>query len=196
MLPVLMIILEQLQETAKTMAENAVKAAEETTGTAGLVTSDIAGQLQNLLQTGAQSAVRMAGETGSNAEGILEQLINQTENIGTSSLQNIVDMFSNAGASADDIGGVLSSLINNSSLIQLIVWLGTGAITGVLTLPVSFISVPIALALAAPICAVSVLPLFGFFMTVATVLHVLTYSEICICVYQVGGARKTSQINK
>ena len=63
-------------------------------------------------------------------------------------------------------------------LVQLAVWLGTGAITGILTLPVSLITVPVALVLAAPICAVAVLPLFGFFMTVATVLHVFTYVPV------------------
>ena len=63
-------------------------------------------------------------------------------------------------------------------LVQFMVWLGTGAITGILTLPVSLITVPVALVLAAPVCAVAVLPLFGFFMTVATVLHVLTYVPV------------------
>ena len=60
--------------------------------------------------------------------------------------------------------------------VQVIVWLGTGLITGALTLPFAFITVPIALVLAAPVCIIATFPIMAFFLTVATFLHVITYA--------------------
>ena len=72
-------VLEQLQEQARTLAENTVRAASDNAGTAGLVASDFASELQGLLQNLSQGAVRMAEGTSSAGEGLLEELMNVEE---------------------------------------------------------------------------------------------------------------------
>ena len=104
-------VLEQLQESARTLMENGVRAASDNAGTAGLVASDFAAELEGLLRNVPEAAGRILGE-GTAGEGLLEELLDRAESAGSGVPEAILDTVRTSGASEADRGGLLSSLLN------------------------------------------------------------------------------------